>query len=141
MQVEIFAICDAAADYGGRLSIMGTFEGIASAVEPIVRERCVIAARLRFQGDEAGSREVAVQIVGEDGQQPLPTLQTRMDVKMAPGRSSMAYNLVLNLNNISLPRFGAYEIRLLVDGECQKEIPLLVARAKPGSRMRNPMEN
>lgn len=141
MFVEIFSICDAATDYGGRLNLLGTFEGIASAKAPIVRDRCSVAARIRFEAREAGSHSVSTRFVDEKGEQVMPEMRASLSVKIQGGRTSGAFNFVLNINRLILPKFGLYEIQLWVDGVRQSSIPLLVAQAKERSRLRNPMEN
>lgn len=141
MFVEIFSICDAATDYSGRLNLLGAFEGIASSKTPIVRDRCSIAMRIRFESAEAGEHPVGVRFLNKEGKQVIPEMGARLNVKLVPGRESGAFNLVLNINRLTFPDFGVYEIQLLVDGEVKSRLPLLVARAKERRKLRTGMDN
>ena len=141
MVVEIFSICDAATDYSGRLNLLGAFEGIAASQAPVVRDRCSIAARLRFRVEEGGVHPVAIRFVDASGTQVVPEMKASLAVKTHAGRASGAFNLVLNINRLTFPAFGTYDIELWVDGEQRSSIPLLVAQAKERRRLRNPMEN
>jgi hypothetical protein len=49
MHVEIFALCDAATvDGAGKLNILGSFDRLSAASEPIVHMQCALALKLRF---------------------------------------------------------------------------------------------
>lgn len=141
MVVEIFSICDAATDYGGRLNILGAFEGIAAPSAPIFRDRCSLAIRMRFDVSETGDHPIEVRFVDEDGQTVGPTMAAKIKVKIHPGRASGAHNLVLNINGLQFPKFGTFDILLKVDGEIRSSIPILVAQTQKRNRMRGAMEN
>lgn len=141
MFVEIFSICDAATDYGGRLNILGAFEGIAASSAPIQRERCSLAIRMRFEAAETGDHSIEILFVDADGKPVGPTINAKVNVKIHAGRTSGAHNLVLNINGMRFPHFGAYDIHLKVDGEIRSSIPLLVAQTQKRNRQRGSMEN
>ncbi|MBD5778095.1 hypothetical protein IEN85_01120 [Pelagicoccus sp. NFK12] len=141
MFVEIFTICDAATDYGGRLNILGAFEGIAALSAPVKRDRCSLAVRMRFDAAETGEHAIEIRFEDHEGQVVGPTMSAKVDVKIHAGRTSGAHNLVLNINGMRFPHFGTYDIRLLVDGEVRSSIPLLVAQTQKRNRMRGSMEN
>jgi len=141
MFVEIFTICDAATDISGKLNLLGTFEGIAAPQCPVVRERCSIAARMRFLADEAGEHAIQVRIFDKNAQRIGPGMNAKLNVKVPSGRSSIAQNLVLNINRLQFPAFGLYEIQLWIDGSKLSQLPLIVAQARDASRMRGSMEN
>lgn len=141
MLVEIFSICDAATDYGGRLNVLGAFEGIAASSAPIVRDRCSLAVRLRFEAAETGRHAVEVRIVDKGGRVIGPTMSASLMTKLLAGRESGAQNLVLNINGLTFPAFGTYRIELRVDGEERSYLPLLVAQAQKRSRTRGAMDN
>ncbi len=130
MKIEIFAICDAATDYGGRLNILGAFEGIASPQEPVIGERCSVATRMRFSSAEEGEHSISVRFIDQDGAAVIPEMNANFPVKMPPGRESMALNLVLNIARIQFNRFGEYEINLFVDGEQKGSLPLTIAQGR-----------
>lgn len=141
MFVEIFSICDAATDYGGRLNLLGAFEGIAAAAAPVTRERCSIALRIRFTAEETGDHAIEVRFLGKEGELVGPVMAANLKTKVHPGRESGAHNLVLNISRLKFPEFGVYHIELSVDGEKRSSLPLLVAQAQKRSRLRGGMEN
>lgn len=141
MVVEIFSICDAATDYGGRLNILGSFEGIASSTAPVKRDRCSVAVRMRFEVTETGEHQIEVFFSDKDNKQIGPKMAATIFVKIHAGRTSGAHNLVLNLNGLNFPDFGTYTIQLKVDGEVRSSLPLLVAQTQKRNRLRSSMEN
>ncbi len=141
MFVEIFSICDAATDYSGRLSILGSFEGIAASTAPIQRDRCSIAVRMRFDVTETGEHPIEVRFLDEGGKSIGPTMGAEINVKIHAGRTSGAYNLVLNINGMIFPKFGNYTIQLWIDGVNRSSLPLLVAQTQKRNRLRSSMEN
>lgn len=141
MQVELFSICDAAADYGGRLSVLGTLEGIAAPSTPVIQERCTVAIRMRFNAEENGLHRISLRIIDETEQQIMPDLNAQINVKAPTGRNTSVANLVMNINRLSFPHFGEYFFRMIVDGQARSELPLIVAQAKGKKDVRNPMEN
>ncbi|MDQ8179716.1 hypothetical protein [Pelagicoccus sp. SDUM812005] len=141
MFLEIFSICDAATDYGGRLNILGAFEGIAAPTAPVQRDRCSLAVRMRFEAAETGPHAIEIRFLDAKGEAVGPSMSATVNVKIHAGRSSGAHNLVLNINGMRFPHFGSYDIQLKVDGEVRGSIPLLVAQTQKRNRMRGSMEN
>lgn len=141
MVVEIFSICDAATDYGGRLNLLGAFEGIAAPDAPVTRDHVVLAVRLRFDASEAGRRTISIRFLDPEERPLLPDLKARIAVKALAGRRSCAHNLVLNINRLVFPMFGEYWIRLFVDDRPAASLPLLVAQSKASKPARNSMDN
>lgn len=140
MKVELLAICDAATDYQGRLSILGVFEGIAAPKLPVIRERCSIVTRMRFDADEAGSHQLKIALRNQKGVLLIPELKARFNVKAPVERGSVAANLVLNLNKLKIGEFGLHEIALFIDDELVESVPLTVARAMK-KQIRGTMDN
>ena len=140
MKVELLAICDAATDYQGRLSILGVFEGIAAPKLPVLRDRCSIVTRMRFASDEAGSHQLRIALRNKKGVLLMPELKARFSVKPSVESGSVAANLVLNLNKLKIDEFGRHEIVLFVDDKMVESIPLTVARAMK-KQIRGTMDN
>lgn len=61
MEVEIFALCDAATDYGGRLNLLGTFEQIRTKQFPAAHPHFAVALRIRFERIEEGDHPVRIK--------------------------------------------------------------------------------
>jgi len=140
MKVELLAICDAATDCQGRLSILGLFEGIAAPKTPVLRDRCSIVTRMRFSDEEVGSHQLAIRFRNSKGIQMIPEMKAKFAVKIPPNRKSIAVNLVLNLNQLKVPEFGEHDIALFLDDVFHSSIPLTVARSVR-NRVRGTMDN
>lgn len=130
MNVEIFTLCDSAADYGGRLSVLGVFDSIQAPAVPAVHPHCAVAARLRFEDSEVCDHEIALSVIDGDGRDIMPKI--RMKIPSPPRDSeTMCANLVLNMNHPRFPRFGEYSIDLAIDGQMRARLPFLVRPAQP----------
>ncbi|MCH6258122.1 hypothetical protein MLD52_16290 [Puniceicoccaceae bacterium K14] len=140
MRIEVFALCDAATDYNGRLNILGAFEGVSGPVLPVIRERCSVVARMRFETDESGPHTVSVRFQTEKGEKVMPELKADFAVAFPAHRDSVAINLVMNIGRLKLNAFGKHEVLLKFDGTEFSKLPLYVMkdnRASPRNRMNN----
>jgi hypothetical protein len=54
MKVELFAACDYAADYAGKLTLVGVFDTLGAPSIPVVHPQLSVVAKLRFDDAEAG---------------------------------------------------------------------------------------
>ena len=67
MDIEVFAICDAATESGGKLNILGAFDSLYGSKLPIVHPHCSIALRIRYSKIEEGQHTIRINFVDEDG--------------------------------------------------------------------------
>jgi hypothetical protein len=130
MNIEILTICDAAADYSGRLSILGAFDVIHAHRFPAVHPHCSVALRIRFDHMEVGSHPFVLNIVNADGKNMIPPIQGNMDVKMPPGSVSSAVNVVLNLQGLKFESPGEYSVNFEIDEQELSYLPLFVNRVE-----------
>lgn len=140
MKLEIFALCDAATDYNGRLNILGAFESVSGGIAPIVRERFSVVARMRFETDESGPHTISVRFQNSDGVKVMSEMKADFTVAFPGHRDSVAINLVMNIGRIKFDTFGKYEVVLNFDGIAASSLPLYVLkdnRVKPRNRMDN----
>lgn len=115
MNIEIFALCDAAADYQGRLSILGVFDTIFAAQLPAIHPFCSVALRMRFDRIEHGAHQLRLGIVNQDGNEVTPELEGAFTVEMPRNEQVASVNLVLNLAQLRFSNYGEYEIKLAID--------------------------
>ncbi|BET66221.1 hypothetical protein ASA1KI_11390 [Opitutales bacterium ASA1] len=134
MKVEVFALCDAAVDYGGKLSLLGAFDGIHALHTPVIHPQCAIALRVRVPRAEEGKHLIVLNFIDADGRNVMPSVNGNFEVHMPPDRDSVAVNLVLNIHQLRFERFGEYAVDLMVDGVQAASLPLIVVqhRAGPG---------
>lgn len=137
MKVEVFALCDAAVDYAGKLSLLGAFDGIFAREAPVLHPQCAIALRLRVARGEEGHHTLELAFIDADGRRIVPPVGANFEVRLPPERESMAINLVLNIHQLKFDRFDDYAIDLSIDGRQEASLPLVVMRvphhpASPG---------
>ena len=127
MKVEIFTLCDAAtSDTGGKLNILGSFDRINARETPVTHPLCALAIKLRFERLEEGQKRIRISFVDSDGAAVMPTLDAATQVMFPPDESSVTACLVLQIQQLKLPKFGEYSIDLGVDGRHEASIPLFV---------------
>ena len=126
MKIEIFALCDAATDNHGKLNLLGTFDQIYAPKIPVVHPSCSIALRLRFDKMEEGIHRVKLQMVDPDGLPVLQSLEGDVNPRMGADISSVAVNLILNVQHIKFEEYADYQINLSIDGVAIASLPLRV---------------
>lgn len=131
MEIEIFALCDHAQDFGGKLLVVGTFDAIWAAGFPCVHPSCSIAGRLRFEGSEAGVHRIRIQIVDEDGHEIVPSLLGELNIAKSHDGRSVAANFSLMLGQLSFPKVGRYAIDLFINDVPSRSLPLMVQSGEP----------
>ena len=130
MKIELFVLCDAAADYHGKLNILGTFDVIWTKQVPAVHPQCAIALRVRFSRIEEGDHKVRINIVDEDGKVIIPSLEAGINVQFREMPSSISMNLIFNIQGLKIHNFGEYSIDLAVDGRHEASLPLYIYRVQ-----------
>jgi hypothetical protein len=128
MQLEILSFCDAAADYAGKLNIIGATDTIIVPTLPARYPRCSIVMRFRVARIEEGQHAVRLMIIDMDGG-AITNVDGTMNIKLTSGVSS-AVNLIINFNNLELKEAGEYAIEVAVDGMQMSSMPLFVRLAQ-----------
>ena len=139
MNVELFVLCDAATDYQGKLNILGTFDAIRAKEMPVVYPLCTVALRMRFQKTEEGGHKIRISIADEDGKAIIKPVEANINVQIkSTPLSSIATNMVLNLQRLQFPEYGEYSIDLAIDGRHEASLPLYI---NPVNRVPEPSNN
>ena len=133
MKIEVFALCDAAVDYGGKLSLLGAFDGIFARETPVVHPQCAIALRLRVSRTEEGKHMLTLKFIDADGHSVMPNVNANFEVRIPPERESVAVNLVLNIHQLKFEHFDDYAVDLTIDGRPEATLPLVVVQHQPPS--------
>ncbi|HEX4562317.1 MAG TPA: hypothetical protein VH113_10840 [Gemmatimonadales bacterium] len=129
MQVEILTLCDAAADYQGRLSLLGAFDTIMSASFPATHPQCNIALRVRFHRIEEGSHSIRIHVVDDDGALIMPNLEGQVGVTFVDNSETASVNFILGIQGLPLAKPGTYAVNLAVDGKQEASVPLYIKEA------------
>lgn len=128
MKLEVFALCDAAVDYAGKLSLLGAFDGIFAREAPVVHPQCAIALRLRVSRGEEGKHQLTLTFIDADGRPVMPAVSANFEVHIPSERESVAVNLVLNIHQLKFEHFDDYAVDLTVDGRQEASLPLVVVQ-------------
>jgi len=131
MDVEIFALCDAATDSGGKLNLLGAFDRINVAEFPYAHPFCAVAVRVRFERIEQGKHHFRVDFVDQDGKSVIPTFEGDLSVNLPQDVRSVCTNMILNLGGVKFERAGQYAIDLAIDGRHERSLPVNVMRLEP----------
>jgi hypothetical protein len=126
MKMEIVALCDAATDYGGKLNILGAFDCLWVRQLPAKHPMCAIALRLRFNRVEEGEHRLRVNFVDEDGHLVMPSMDATLGVRFNSDDDTSIANLVFNIQQLKLSKFGQYSIDIAIDGRMEASLPLQV---------------
>ncbi|MCX7826193.1 MAG: hypothetical protein N2689_11640 [Verrucomicrobiae bacterium] len=130
MEVEVFALCDAATDSFGKLNILGAFDRINGRQFPVVHPHCAVALRVRFERIEEGNHRVKINVIDADGKLVMPSFEGNIAVRFPEDVQSVCANLILNINGIRFERPGQYSIDLAIDGRQERSVPVNVVLMK-----------
>jgi len=128
MKTEIFTLCDAATEQQGKMNLLGSFDHLWARHEPIAHAGCALALKLRFTKIEEGSHKMRITFGDEDGNLVMPALEAPVTVVIGSGETTATSNLILNIQQLKLPKFGEYSIDLAVDGRAEASLPLYVKK-------------
>jgi hypothetical protein len=131
MTLEVFALCDAATVSGGKLNLLGAFDSVYAAQEPVVHAFCTIALRVRFTRIEEGDHRIRMNVVDEDGHSIMPNLDGSVSVKFATDDESAVANLLVNIQQLKFEKLGQYSVDLAVDGRHEASLPIFVRKMPP----------
>jgi len=132
MNVQIFTLCDAATlDAAGKLNILGSFDRLSGAAEPIMHMHCALALKLRFERVEEGQKKLRLAFIDSDGTAVMPPIDGMAEVRFQDNDSSSTVSLALGIQQLKLPKFGEYSIDLAIDGRHEASIPLFVKPSTP----------
>lgn len=126
MNIQVAVLCDAAADYNGKLNLLGTFDTIFTKQMPALHPQCSVALRIIFQKIEEGAHKLKMNFVDEDGKFVMPSIDLPIDVSIPADSSFISRNFVINIQQLKFERAGSYSIDLAVDGRQEASIPLFV---------------
>ena len=126
MEIEIFTLCDFAQDNNGKLTVVGTFDGIHSKQFPFVQSNFSVTCRLRFSEKETGQHDMRLRFIDANGKELIQPIEGQMNI---PGPTNGQYttiNLVFNFNQVKFDKAGRYSFELFIDNEWESGLPLFV---------------
>ena len=127
MEVQIASLCDSAADYGGKLCLIGAFDTILVRQFPAQHPFCSVALRIVFRDTDEGKHALRVNLIDDDGQSLLPGMPTTpLDVRLPENQFFASVNLVFNLQGMQFKKPGQYSLDITLDTKMIARIPLQV---------------
>ena len=126
MEIEIFTLCDFAQDNSGKLTVVGTFDGIYSKQFPFVQANFSVACRLRFSEKEAGAHDMRLRFTDGDKQEFIKPIEGQINISKPQNGQYSAVNLVFNFNQVKFEKAGRYSFELYIDNDWSSGLPLLI---------------
>jgi hypothetical protein len=135
MDILTAVICDSAADYNGKLCILGTFDTIYAQRFPAVHPHCALALRIVFRPVEEGIHRFRIVFIDPDGHNVLPPdSEPRFEVNISEIPDKAAFvsrNFVISLQGLPLEKPSLYSFDVHMDEQIVARIPLQVISANP----------
>jgi len=129
MQLQLAALCDSAADYQGKLCILGAFDTLCAQQFPVIHPQCSLALRMLFDSNDRGHHEIKIQLVDDEGAEIIPAFTPSLDVSFPTAfQPFVTRNLVLNLHGLRFAKPGIYRFNTALNGHTLSSIPLRVTR-------------
>lgn len=127
MQLQLATLCDSAADYQGKLCVMGAFDTLCAAQFPVTHPQCSLAVRVLFESQDVGRHEFHIMLLDEAGQVIMPAFTPVIEVAFPPGAVPfVTRNLVLNMQRLRFEKPGVYRFAMSMDGQPIISLPVRV---------------
>ena len=130
MEVQVASLCDAAADYNGKLSLLGAFDTVLVQKLPAIYPHCAVAVRIVFRDTDEGDHTLQLAMIDEDGKNLLPKIEAHLNIRLAENMFFSSNNLIFNLQGLQFPAAGQYSIDIRLDGRIIARIPLQVLQVQ-----------
>jgi hypothetical protein len=131
MNIQVAVLCDAATDENGKLNLLGAFDTIFAQQLPAIHPQCSIALRVTFSGGDEGKHELRVSFVDADGHPIANFPPVPVEVALPEDMHFGTRNFIVNIQQLKFDEPGLYSIDILLDGQPQTSIPLMVRHNPP----------
>jgi hypothetical protein len=127
VQVLLATLCDFAADYQGKLCILGSFDTLCSQKFPVEHPQCSFALRLCFDNEDSGNVALTIRALGPEDENIIPPFPVNIDATMPNAFTPfVTRNIVLNLQRLKLEKPGLYRFIVERNDEEVIGVPLRV---------------
>ncbi len=124
MKTDLFSLCDFAADYNGKLSVIGVFDSLYTKQDSAAVRQCSVALRLRYDNKDEGKHTIKLSLSDGEGKTVVQLVETEIDLRASETAPTSILQLALSLGNLTLPRIGIYSVDLHVDSRQVSSTPL-----------------
>jgi hypothetical protein len=125
-RIEVFVICEGAAEQNGRLSLVGTYEMIGVPVFPSVLPLITFAVRLRFWPAEGRRHSVRVEMTNPDGVCVVRIGESPITLNPLNPDRSIAYNIIGHFKDVQFDEPGEYTVDFYLNGRMEGRLPFCV---------------
>lgn len=129
MKIDLFVACDYAADYAGKLTLVGIFDSLGATQLPVLHPQLCVAVKLRFDDTEAGPKRARFSLSDADGREVLQPLDMPIAAPPAAETSFSIVNIVMNISAVRFDRYGEHSLDLAIDGAHVASAPLFIRPA------------
>jgi len=126
MKIELFTVCDFAADYAGKLTVVGSFDCLNARQVPFAHHHFCVAVKMRFEKIEEGRKQLRFSLSDADGHAVIAPMEMLIDVKMPGDILSLPMNIIASVGGMKFARFGEYSVDLAINGRLEASTPLFV---------------
>lgn len=134
MKVDFAFLCDYAESMV-KLNAMGIgFDTIYSPRIPAMHPHFSLVFQLRMSVLEAGTKDVDIHLIDEDGTDIAPPIQRQINIPKGPAAEVIG-RVVMEFVNVEFKRYGSYSVRVAVDRNEIIELPFKVAQPPVGTPM------
>jgi hypothetical protein len=127
VQILLATLCDFAADYNGKLSIMGAFDTLCAREFPVVHPQCAFALRMFFDHEDQGHHDFNLRLLGPEDEDVVPPCPVPVDMRFKHnGPPFVTRNVVLNFQRVKFDKPGLYRFIVEHGGLETQSVPLRV---------------
>jgi hypothetical protein len=127
VQILLATICDFAADYQGKLCILGSFDTLCAREFPVTHPQCSFALRLCFDPEDRDQVDLSIRALGPEDENIMPPFPASIEAAFPPGSPPfITRNIVLNLQRVKFDKPGLYRFIVERDEEEIASVPLRV---------------
>jgi|ERR1051325_5608278 hypothetical protein len=131
MQMLSALLCDFAADYSGKLSVLGAFDTIMAQKFPVTHNHCSLALRALCHDTDEGKHKFEIKLIDSDGRNILPKLELETQMRLGDEMFFASQNIVVHLNSLRFDKPGQYSIDVYFDNAIVSRVPLQVIKFTP----------
>lgn len=130
--IRLAAVADAAnISREGKLNITGIFNNINASKFPVKHPLMVLVFVIEGErGDERAEHKLKVDLIDEDGNSLIPTLEGNIRFGPTGSSSNIHYPQIIQLANVEFRKAGRHEFKILLNGEVRGTVPITIAQVE-----------
>ena len=108
-----------------KLNVLGIFSKIFGPREPVTHSQMQLVVGYEFESTEAGKKDLKIVLLDADGR-VLLSMSGEIEVVCAKPGEPCGVNQIVQLSNLTFPKFGDYEFQVLINDRIESHIPFQV---------------